>query len=389
MHKTQTENPKTVAVGMSGGVDSAIAAWLLKEQGYAVTGLTMSIWDPKHPVTATKQNACYGPGEAEDIASARATAERLGIPHHTISLVEDYERWVLDEFRAQHLAGCTPNPCALCNPKLKFGLLPARAREQGIHFDHFATGHYVRIVHDGTAGRYRLLRGVDPTKDQSYFLARLTQAQLAEILFPLGDKTKNEVREIARFAGFGALTEKPESQDFFAGDDIAVLFNGAGTQPGPIVDETGRVLGQHRGIIHYTIGQRDGLGIAVGVKVYVKEIRATDNTLVVAPRAGVFADHCRIAALQWIAGDPPDASRQLTARLRYRHTGVATQLTFRSDGTVDLKFAEPQFAVTPGQMAVLYDGDEVLGGGWIAKAEAALGQSLSTTATCAAAPACS
>jgi tRNA-specific 2-thiouridylase len=371
MHETRTEHQtvKTVAVGMSGGVDSAVTAWLLQEQGYAVVGLTMSIWDPKHPLTAAKQSACYGPGEAEDIAAARATAERLGIPHHTVPLVDEYERWVLDEFRSQHLAGCTPNPCALCNPKMKFGLLPARARELGIRFDRFATGHYARTARtapDAPASRFRLLRGVDPAKDQSYFLARLTQAQLAGTLFPLGGKTKTEVRELARRAGLGALTEKPESQDFFEGDDISVLFNGAGTAPGPIVDESGRVLGRHRGIIHYTVGQRDGLGIAVGVKVYVKAIRAETNTLVVAPREGVFAEGCRAAGFQWIAGEPPDASRPLTAHLRYRHPGVATQLTLLPDGAADLRFAEPQFAVTPGQMAALYDGDEVLGGGWIA-----------------------
>jgi tRNA-specific 2-thiouridylase len=372
MYAAQTEEQtvRTVAVGMSGGVDSAVTAWLLKEQGYGVVGLTMSIWDPKHPLISAKQSACYGPGEAEDIAAAQATAERLGIPHHTVPLIEEYERWVLDEFRSQHLAGCTPNPCALCNPKMKFGLLPIRARELGIRFDRFATGHYARIAHDAPAGRFRLLRGVDPAKDQSYFLARLTQAQLAEVLFPLGGKTKTEVRELARRAGLGALTEKPESQDFFEGDDISVLFNGAGTTPGPIVDESGRALGQHRGIIHYTVGQRDGLGIAMGVKVYVKAIRAATNTLVVAPREGVFSGSCRVSGLQWVAGEPPDASRPLTARLRYRHPGVATRLSFLPDGgTADLRFAEPQFAVTPGQMAALYDGDEVLGGGWIAKTE--------------------
>jgi len=356
----------TVAVGMSGGVDSSVVVCLLKEQGCDVVGLTMSIWNPERPFTSTKQNACYGPGEAADIASARATAERLGIPHHTIPLVAEYERWVLDAFRSQHLAGRTPNPCALCNPVMKFGFLPARARELGIRFDRFATGHYARIVRDDPADRFRLLRGVDASKDQSYFLARLTQAQLADTLFPLGGKTKAEVRDIARRAGLGALTEKPESQDFFEGDNIAVLFNGADAGPGPIVDESGRVLGRHRGIIHYTVGQRDGLGVAVGVKVYVKAIHAETNTLVVAPRDGVFSEGCRVSGFRWVAGVPTDASRPLTVRLRYRHPGVAAQLTLLAADAGELRFAEPQFAVTPGQMAVLYDGDDVLGGGWIA-----------------------
>jgi tRNA-specific 2-thiouridylase len=329
----------------------------------------MSIWDSSLPLAAPARSACYGPGEAEDIAAARAAAERLGIPHHTVPLAGEYERCVLDAFRSQHLAGRTPNPCALCNPLMKFGLLPARARELGIRFDRFATGHYARVARDEVTGRFRLLRGADPAKDQSYFLARLAQAQLAEVLFPLGGMTKDEVRDLARRAGLGALAEKPESQDFFEGDDISVLFNGAGGGPGPVVDEAGRVLGQHRGIIHYTVGQRDGLGIAVGVKVYVKEIRAETNTLVVAPREGVFSEGCRVTDLQWIAGEPPDAARPLTARLRYRHPGVAAQLTPRPGGAADLRFAEPQFAVTPGQLAALYDGDEVLGGGWIAKTE--------------------
>jgi tRNA (5-methylaminomethyl-2-thiouridylate)-methyltransferase len=357
----------TIAVGMSGGIDSAITAWMLKERGHNVIGLTMSIWDPNVPLAAPTRSACYGPGEAEDIAAARALAERLGIPHHTVPLADEYERCVLGEFRSQHLAGCTPNPCALCNPKMKFGLLPARARAMGIQFDRFATGHYARIIRDATTNRFRLLRGVDPAKDQSYFLARLMQSQLAEILFPLGGMTKHEVRDIARNTGFGDLTEKPESQDFFEGDDISVLFNGAGTEPGPIVDETtGRVVGQHRGIIRYTIGQRDGLGIALGHKVYVKEIRAADNTLVVAPREGVFSEGCRVTSFQWIASEPPNTETPLTVRLRYRHHGVITQRIPLSDDSMELRFAEPQFAVTPGQMAVLYDGDDVLGGGWIA-----------------------
>ncbi|HRR33559.1 MAG TPA: tRNA 2-thiouridine(34) synthase MnmA [Kiritimatiellia bacterium] len=355
----------TVAVGMSGGVDSGVTAWLLKQQGYNVIGLTMSIWDPKQPFTSAKRSACYGPGEADDIAAAQATAERLGIPHHTVTLADEYDRQVLDAFRSQNLAGLTPNPCALCNPIMKFGLLPARARALGIPFDFFATGHYARIVRDETAGRFRLLRGVDASKDQSYFLARLTQTQLAEILFPLGGKTKQEVRALAREARLDDLNEKPESQDFFEGDDISILFNGAGTEPGPIVDTTGRVLGQHRGIIHYTVGQRDGLGIAVGRKVYVKEIRAATNTLVVDDREGVLADACRVADMQWIAGEPPDATRPITARLRYRHKGVMCRFTCCEDGTLELRFDEPQFAVTPGQMAALYDGDDVLGGGWI------------------------
>ena len=255
----------------------------------------MSIWDPTLSIKASKKSACYGPGEAEDIDSARETAEYLGIPHHKVSLVDEYEHWVLDNFRSQHLAGFTPNPCALCNPKMKFGFLISRARELGLRFDRFATGHYARVTHDVTADRFRLLRGADTTKDQSYFLARLNQLQLAEVMFPLGETTKCDVRERARRAGLEKLVEKHESQDFFEGEDISVLFSNSATRPGHIVDEGGSVLGQHRGIILFTVGQRDGLGIAVGRKVYVKEIRAETNTLVVADREGVYSGGCRLA----------------------------------------------------------------------------------------------
>ncbi len=358
---------KTVAVGISGGIDSAVSVWLLKEQGYHVIGLTMSIWDPRMKLASVRQGGCYGPGEVEDIAAAREIAERLHIPHHTLALADAYERCVLKPFRSQYLAGYTPNPCAYCNPEMKFGVLPEQARASGLSFDFFATGHYARIVPAEEKGRVCLLRGVDRKKDQSYFLARLNQTQLSGILFPLGDKTKDEVREIARTVGLGLLTEKKESQDFFEGDDIAVLFNGDGTVPGPIMDEEGRVLGQHRGIIHYTVGQRDGLGIAVGHKVYVKTICAESNTLVVAPREGVFAGGCQVSDLHWIAGTPPDPAREITVQLRYRHPGVTSQLRLLADHTIELDFAKPQFAVTPGQMAVLYHGEEVLGGGWITR----------------------
>ncbi len=357
----------TVAVGMSGGVDSAVTVLLLKEQGYDVIGLTMSIWDAALPVTVTSKSGCFGPGEAEDIAEARETAERLGIPHFTIPLAKEYQQWVLEEFKERRLAGYTPNPCAVCNPKMKFGFLLSHARSRGISFDRFATGHYARVVRQDATGLCRLLRGVDTSKDQSYFLARLTQAQLDELIFPLGVKTKREVRELACRAGLDKLAGKSESQDFFEGDDISVLFKRGSACPGPIVDECGKVLGQHRGIIHYTIGQREGLGIAVGRKVYVQDINAETNTLVVADREGVFSDRCLLSDVRWIAVGAPDTERDFTVRLRYRHPGVIARLESLGDHCFAARFAIPQFAVTPGQMAVVYEGDEVLGAGWIEK----------------------
>ncbi|MDD4101899.1 MAG: tRNA 2-thiouridine(34) synthase MnmA [Kiritimatiellae bacterium] len=357
----------TVAVGMSGGVDSAVTVLLLKERGCEVIGLTMSIWDATLPDTVSKKSGCFGPGEADDIAAAHETAERLGIEHFTIPLAREYRQWVLDEFTDRRLAGYTPNPCAVCNPVMKFGFLLSHARERGICFDRFATGHYARVVRDEVAGLYRLLRGVDTTKDQSYFLARLKQAQLAELIFPLGEKTKSEVRELACRAGLEKLAGKSESQDFFEGEDISVLFKPGSAVPGPIIDESGKVLGQHRGMIHYTVGQREGLGIAVGHKVYVKEIIAEKNTLVVAGRDGVFSSRCRLSDMRWVAGAEPDLGRDFTVRLRYRHPGVAAVLEPLGERRFAACFAVPQFAVTPGQMAVVYDGEEVLGAGMIEK----------------------
>ncbi len=359
---------KTVAVGMSGGVDSAMAAWLLQEQGYAVTALTMSVWDDRQALVAVKQNACYGPGEKEDIAAAKAIADKLNIVHHTIDLAREYEQWVLEEFRAQRLAGLTPNPCALCNPRMKFGLLPTKARALGIEFDYFATGHYAQI--SSTAdGNFHLLRGVDPKKDQSYFLAHLTQTQLATTLFPLGAKNKQEVRLLAQQVGLGYLAEQPESQDFFEGNDISMLFKENASQPGAIVDESGRKLGEHRGIIHYTIGQRDGLGVAVGQRVYVSKINPTTNTITVAPRTGVFATGCHVGGVHWIAGHPPPLTSTLTLLLRYRHAGTAAHITLLAPDQATLHFETPQFAVTPGQMAAFYNGNELMGGGWITRAQ--------------------
>ena len=358
---------KKVALGMSGGVDSSIAALLLREAGYEVIGLTMLIWDPGLKMDGRiKGNACYGPGEREDLEAARQVAARLGIPHHAIRLAEEYNRCVLDWFRERYLEGATPNPCAICNPTMKFGHLLDKAREQGVEFDYFATGHYVRRrPPEQPGGRYRLFKGLDPTKDQSYFLARLDQRQLAGSLFPLGDRAKTEIKELARQAGLAELAEKSESQDFFEGEDLGVLFPADKVRPGPIVDFDGRRIGTHRGIVYYTVGQREGLGVATGRKVYVKEIDAAANTIVLADRDRVNSRSCRIGDLKWISGQPPADHARLTAHLRYRHRGAFGTLSQTAEDTWKFEFEEPQFAVAPGQLAAIYQDDEVLGGGWI------------------------
>ncbi|TAN38647.1 MAG: tRNA 2-thiouridine(34) synthase MnmA [Verrucomicrobia bacterium] len=359
--------PLTIAVGMSGGVDSTVTAWRLKRAGHNVVGLTMQIWDGSVALPDEGRSGCYGPGEARDLAAARAAAEQLGIRHITVPLAGEYKNCVLDYFREEYRSGRTPNPCVVCNQRMKFGLLLEKARAQGIAFDKFATGHYARIVQDPQSGLFRLLRGVDPQKDQSYFIARLTQEQLRQTLFPLGALRKPEVVQMAREAGFGDIAEKEESQDFIESEDYSPLFQPGESKPGPIVDTTGKVLGQHRGIIHYTIGQREGLGVAAAERLYVKELRAATNTIVLGRRDEVFSDGCRIEKASWISGTPPATGTTCLARLRYRHTGVQATLHCESEDVWRTDFAEPQFAVTPGQAAVFYHGDEVLGGGWIEK----------------------
>jgi tRNA-specific 2-thiouridylase len=361
-----TPGQRTVAVGMSGGVDSSVAAWLLLRRGYAVTGVTMAIWDGSLPLPDTGRSGCYGPGEARDLESARTVAARLGIPHRVIRLAEDYRRCVLDPFRASYRSGRTPNPCVLCNQRLKFGLLLERARAAGLAFDAFATGHYARVAFDPARALFTLRRGADAAKDQSYFLARLTQEQLRQTLFPLAELTKADVVRLAREAGLEEAAARPESQDFIESESYAPLFDPCDDRPGPFVDAAGRVLGRHRGLVHYTVGQRQGLGIAAGERLYVKELRAASNTVVLGRRDEVFSDGCRVEDATWIAGSAPPDGTLCRAHLRYRHAGVPARLTRLPDGAWRASFAEPQFAVAPGQAAVFYDGDEVLGGGWIA-----------------------
>jgi tRNA-specific 2-thiouridylase len=357
----------TVAVGMSGGVDSTMAAWMLKQQGHDVVGLTMQLSDGLLSPSVERRSGCYGPGEVRDIAAAKAAAERIGIPHVTVTLAEEFRRCVLDYFREEYRAGRTPNPCVVCNREMKFGLLIERARQQGVRFDFFATGHYARVEFDEGRGLFRLLRGIDPSKDQSYFLARLTQDQLRQVLFPLGDWRKEAIISLAREVGLGEIADREESQDFLEGADYAPLFEPSDSQPGPIRDSTGRMLGRHRGIIHYTIGQRKGLGIASTERLYVKELQVDTNTIVLGRRDEVMMDSCRVEDASWISGAPPDNGTPCLARLRYRHCGANVTLHRESDEAWRAEFKEPQFAVAPGQAAVFYDGDEVLGGGWIGR----------------------
>ena len=355
---------------MSGGVDSTVAAWLLKNQGYDVVGLTMQIWDGAVKLPDTGRAGCYGPGETRDLESARNAAAHLGIPHVAIPLTDQYKRDVLDYFRAEYRAGRTPNPCVVCNQRLKFGSLLDRAREQGISFDLFATGHYARIVRDNLTGRCSLLRGVDHKKDQSYFLARLTQEQLRQVLFPVGGLMKVEVVKLAREAGFGDIAAREESQDFVECDDYSVLFQPADNRPGPIMDTAGHVLGQHRGIIHYTIGQREGLKLG-GQKqpLYVTGLDAQANCVMVGHADDLLRAEFEVANCSWLGIEPPTEPVEVTVKIRYNHRGCHAKIVVPSDAKDSARahvyLAQPERAITPGQAAVFYRDDLVLGTGWI------------------------
>jgi len=277
----------TVAVGLSGGVDSSLAAYLLKEKGYKVIGLTMKIWKGAYNIQEDLKHACFGPGEEEDIAACERLCGRIGIPYHVIDLSAEYERYVIDYFRREYLAGRTPNPCIICNRELKFGFLIDRAKQAGLDFDMFATGHYVRTIsRDGTT---YLRTARDMAKDQSYFLYGLDSSRLSHIIFPLGEMTKEETRAAARAYGL-EVADKPESQDFVGGGDYAPLFEHDSPQPGDIVDLKGNVLGRHRGLPFYTIGQRRGLGISIGTEpLYVLALDASKNHVIVGQGKGLFS----------------------------------------------------------------------------------------------------
>lgn len=365
-----------VAVGLSGGVDSGVAAALLVERGFSVLGLTMKIWSGKISVPAGAKEACYGPDEAEDVAACEKLCKSLGIEYRAIDLSAEFEARVLDYFRREYLAGRTPNPCIVCNSELKFGFLTERAQALGLDFEYFATGHYARIAKDAS-GRFRLRAALDPAKDQSYFLYRLGPERLAKVLFPLGDLTKPQVRDIARRLGL-EVADKPESQDFIAGGDYSPLFADSLPEGGDIVDTTGRILGKHRGLPYYTIGQRKGLGIGAGADaggdsdpLYVIALDPQKNRVIVGPNRGLFAEGLLASDFRLYAevegrGSPYPGF----AKIRQNHRPVPGSFEPGAGGSCHVRFEQSQRALAPGQSVVVYDAEGyVLGGGII---EAAL-----------------
>ena len=349
-----------ILVGLSGGVDSSVAALILKQQGHEVVGATMSIWGKDGMAAKSDhKNACYGPDEKEDIEEARKIAAQIDIPYYVFNCVEQYEKIVLDNFKSEYIQGRTPNPCVWCNALVKFGVLPLIAEENGIEFDKFATGHYARV--EEKDGRFLLKRGIAPHKDQSYFLYRLKQEQLKNIILPLGNYTKDQIRKIAKDNGL-EVAEKPDSQDFYDGDYNELL--GVKEKDGNIVDLDGKVLGHHKGIWNYTIGQRKGIGVSATEPLYVLELRKDTNEVVIGPADKTFKKELTAVNLNWIAFDKLENERKVYAKIRSTQQPTPVTITPNGDD-VDVVFDELQKSIAIGQSVVFYDEDVVLGGGVI------------------------
>jgi tRNA-uridine 2-sulfurtransferase len=362
-----------IVVAMSGGVDSSVAAALLAEEGHDVIGLSMQLYDQNNPHTSF--GSCCS---LDDLHDARRVAAAIDIPHYIMNFERQFEEHVIANFVNEYTAGRTPLPCARCNSDLKFATLADRAA--GFGADAVATGHYARVDLDAATGRYRLRRGVDPSKDQAYFLFSLTQDQLARAVFPVGHHSKDTVRELARTRRL-PVADKPDSQEicFVPDDDYAAFVSRRSpdaSRGGTIVDEDGHHLGRHDGIHRFTVGQRRGLGLSAspsGAPLYVLALKPDTSQIVVGPKAALERTTLTASGVNWIAARPTDA-RRVTAQIRHRHHAAPGSVRCLEPlssadaprtARAELIFDAPQLAITPGQAVVFYDGDEVLGGGWI------------------------
>ena len=349
-----------IMVGMSGGVDSSVAAYLLLRQGYEVTGVTFKLWDDP----ALESGCC----SADDVRDAAYVCQQLGIPHYVINYKELFRQEVVAPFAEEYLRGRTPNPCINCNRYIKFGAFSHKLKELG--FNLMATGHYARCGYNADTGRWELKRAIHPEKDQSYVLYNLTQEQLAMLRLPLGEYSKPEIRAIAEESGL-VVAKKPDSQDIcFVPDGDYTAFIERITKnkprPGKFIHQNGQVLGTHQGLIHYTIGQRKGLGIAYEYPLYVIDKDIASNTVILGPNDALFqkallAENCNLIAI-----DKLEAPLRVTAKTRYRQKDVPAVIEPLADGKIKVTFDELQRAITPGQAVVFYDGDYVVGGGIIA-----------------------
>lgn len=340
-----------VLVGMSGGVDSTVTAKLLLDSGYITAGVTLELCDGEND---------------RNIKDARSVCDKMGIEHYSVSLRSEFSKYVIGDFIEQYKKGNTPNPCIVCNRFIKFGAMLDTALSMG--FDKIATGHYARVKRDKN-GRYLLLKALDESKDQSYVLYGLTQNQLKHVLFPLGELTKADVREIAVNEGF-VNADRPDSQDicFVPDGDYASFIKRADNYVAPkgnYVDINGNILGEHKGIIHYTLGQRKGLGIALGRPAFVIDKNAQTNDVIIGDEEYLFKKEVTVTDVNFIPFDSLHSEMRVTVKLRYRHKAAEAIILPLEDGKVKIIFNEPQRAASPGQAAVFYDGETVLGGGTI------------------------
>jgi tRNA-specific 2-thiouridylase len=351
-----------VVVAMSGGVDSSVAAALLAEGGHEVIGLSMQLYDQREGESG--YGSCCS---IDDLHDAGRVARRLNIPHYIVNFEREFQRTVVANFVSEYVAGRTPIPCSHCNSDLKFATLLDRSMAYGAEV--VATGHYARISKNAETGRHVLRRGLDAAKDQSYFLFSLTQDQLSRASFPVGDLAKDAVRDVARRLGL-PVAEKPDSQEicFVPDGDYAAFIErktGDLDSGGSIVSQSGEVLGSHGGVHRFTIGQRKGLGIAAAEPLYVLQLRPAEKTVVVGPRPELERTSLTASNVNWIAGMAPTGPQHVTAQIRHRHTPATATVRALENSRASVEFDAPVSAITPGQAVVLYDGDVVVGGGWI------------------------